>query len=95
MEALEAEKERLRAERRAANPEGITQNTSKKKLQQLQKEQEAAAKAAAKKEYDVKKGVTDEAEDEENATLSGIAARPFCKGRAYDPDRYQRENTEE
>jgi thiamine kinase-like enzyme len=31
-EAAEAEKERLRAEKRAANPEGITENTSKKKL---------------------------------------------------------------
>ena len=32
-EAIEAEKERLRAEKRAANPDGITENTSKKKLQ--------------------------------------------------------------
>ena len=32
-EARQMEKERIRAERRAANPEGITQNTSKKKLQ--------------------------------------------------------------
>ncbi len=35
-ERIEAEKERLRAERRAANPDGITENTSKKKLQQKQ-----------------------------------------------------------
>ena len=32
-EAIEEEKERLRAERRAANPDGITENTSKKKMQ--------------------------------------------------------------
>ena len=43
--AEEAEKERIRAARRAANPEGITENTSKKK-QQLRERQgrEAAAK---------------------------------------------------
>ena len=35
-QAIEAEKERIRAERRAANPDGITTNTSKKKLQQKQ-----------------------------------------------------------
>ena len=90
-EAVEAEKERIRAERRAANPEGQTQNTSKKKLQQKQKAEEAAAKAAAKKEYDAKRGIVEE-EIPEKETLSGIADRPYCKGRAYDPNRY---NTEE
>ena len=50
----EAEKERIRAEKRAANPDGITENTSKKKLQQKQKAEEAAAKAAAAKEYAAK-----------------------------------------
>ena len=94
LEAIEAEKERLRAERRAANPDGITQNTSKKKLQQKQKAEQEAAKAAAKKEYDAKKGIVQE-EDEEDAPLSGISERPFCKGRAYDPNRYQHGNTEE
>ena len=91
-DALEAEKERLRAEKRAANPDGITQNTSKKKLQKQQQQAEEAAKAAAKKEYDAKKGVVEE-EQEEKSALSGIPERPYCKGRAYDPDRYT--NTEE
>ena len=36
-ERIEAEKERIRAERRAANPDGITTNTSKKKLQKQQR----------------------------------------------------------
>lgn len=90
-EAIEAEKERIRAEKRAANPDGITDNTSKKKLQKKQQAEEAAAKAAAKKEYDAKKGIVEEA-PEEKKTLSGIADRPYCKGRAYDPNRY---NTEE
>ena len=94
-EAIEAEKERLRAERRAANPDGITQNTSKKKLQQQQKAEQEAAKAAAKKEYEAKKGVAPANETEEDAPLSGISDRPFCKGRAYDPNRYQQANTEE
>ena len=87
-----AEKERIRAERRAANPEGITENTSKKKLQKkLQNEQEAA-KAAAKKEYEAKKGIVSEEAPKKEA-MSGIADRPYCKGRNYDPNRYS--NTEE
>ena len=95
-EKLEAEKERLRAERRAANPDGITQNTSKKKLQQQQQREAEAAKAAAKREYDAKKGIVVETEESEGKTaLSGIAERPNCKGRAYDPNRYAAENTEE
>ncbi len=93
-EALEAEKERIRAEKRAANPEGITQNTSKKKLQQKQKEEEAAARAAAEAEYLAKKGIMAEPEAEKKP-LSGIADRPNCKGRAYDPNRYHSTEEEE
>ena len=93
-EELEAEKERIRAERRAANPDGITTNTSKKKLQQKQKEEEAAARAAASAEYLAKKGVIVEPE-EEKTTLSGIPNRPNCKGRAYDPNRYNSTEEEE
>ena len=91
--AIEEEKERIRAEKRAANPEGQTQNTSKKKLQQKQKAEEEAARAAAAKEYAAKKGVVFEEASEETQTLSGVADRPFCKGRAYDPNRYN--STEE
>ena len=95
-ERLEAEKEAIRAERRAANPDGITENTSKKKLQQKQKQEQQAAKAAAAKEYAVKKGLpVEEPETEENKPLSGIADRPFCKGRNYDPNRYGSHSTEE
>ncbi|MBR4290771.1 MAG: membrane protein insertase YidC [Oscillospiraceae bacterium] len=91
-EAIEAEKERIRAERRAANPEGQTQNTSKKKLQKKQQLEEEAAKAAAAKEYAAKKGIVVEDEAEESC-MSGIPSRPFCKGRNYDPNRYS--STEE
>ena len=93
LEAIEAEKERIRAERRAANPEGQTQNTSKKKLQKKQQMEEEAARAAAAKEYAAKRGiVSEEEEEEENSCMSGIPSRPYCKGRNYDPNRY---NTEE
>ena len=86
-ERIEAEKERIRAERRAANPDGITTNTSKKKLQKQLRDQESAAKAAAAREYAAKKGIELE-EDEEVSCMSGIPSRPYCKGRNYDPDRY-------
>ena len=94
-EAIEAEKERIRAEKRAANPDGITENTSKKKLQKKQQQAEEAAKAAAAKEYAIKKGIEIEEEKQEKTALSGIAERPYCKGRAYDPNRYSNHNTEE
>ena len=85
-ERLEAEKERIRAERRAANPDGITTNTSKKKLNKQLREQEANEKAAAAKEYAAKKGIV--ADEEAASCMSGIPSRPYCKGRNYDPDRY-------
>ena len=87
---LEAERERVRAERRAANPDGQTQNTSKKKLEKQLREQEAAAKAANAKEYAAKKGIVEE-EDASASCMSGIASRPYCKGRNYDPNRYNQE----
>ena len=90
----EAEKERIRAEKRAANPEGITENTSKKKLQQKQRAEEQASKATAAKEYAARKGAVIE-EESNDTTLSGIKDRPYCKGRAYDPNRYSTESTEE
>ena len=93
-EAIEAEKERVRAERRAANPEGITSNTSKKKLQQAKQKEEAEAKAAAAREYAAKKGIAEE-EPEQKPVMSGIADRPYCKGRNYDPNRYTSQSTEE
>ncbi len=95
-EAEEAEKERVRAERRAANPDGITANTSKKKLQQQSQKEKEAAKAAAAREYAIRKGeYVEEEEDIAPKTLSGIPDRPFCKGRAYDPNRYSVNHTEE
>ena len=94
-EAIEAEKERVRAERRAANPEGQTQNTSKKKLNKQMQLEAEAAKAAAKKEYEARRGLVDQEEPQETAVLSGIPERPYCKGRNYDPNHYGRKATEE
>lgn len=95
-EAAEAEKERLRAERRAANPDGISENTSKKKKQRQQQMEEAQAKAAAAKEYAARKGiVVEEDTPAEKTALSGVSSRPFCKGRAYDPNHYGSTSTEE
>lgn len=92
-ERAEMERERIRAERRAANPDGQTQNTSKKKLQKQQQQSAEADKAAAAREYAIKRGQLVEETEEKNTALSGIPDRPFCKGRAYDADRYR--NTEE
>ena len=92
-ERIEAEKERIRAERRAANPDGITENTSKKKLLKKQRTEEEAARAAAVKEYNAKRGIVEE--EEEESCMSGIPSRPYCKGRNYDPNRYASHSTEE
>ena len=91
---IEAEKERVRAERRAANPNGITENTSKKKMQKKQREQEEAERAAARSEYAARKGIAVE-EEETPDCMSGIPSRPYCKGRNFDPNRYASETTEE
>ena len=48
-ERIEAEKERVRAERRASNPDGITANTSKKKLEKQREREAAAAKKKAER----------------------------------------------
>ena len=87
--ALEAEKERIRAERRAANPDGIVENTSKKKRER--KEREEAEEA--RRRYEAEKlGIDPDAPKEVDLDKcpSGIAERPYCKGRNYDPDRYSK-----
>ncbi len=90
-DAAEAERERVRAERRAANPDGITENTSRKKLQQKQRAEQQAARAAAAREYAARRGEVTDDESGAPSALSGIAERPYCKGRAYDPNRYTTE----
>ena len=87
----EEEKERIRAQRRAENPDGITANTSKKKLQQQQKE----AAAASAKEYAAKKAAEKGiVEEEPMKSFSGDPDRPYARGRAYKPERYGRNTLE-
>lgn len=79
--AEEAERERIRAERRAQNPDGITENTSKKKLQERQRQEQAAKEAAYQAR--LQEGTPETVSDE---------TRPFRRGRAYRPDRYNDTN---
>lgn len=84
--AEEAEKERQRQLRREQNPDGITDNVSKKKLKQQEKQAaEEAARAYAAKINPA----AQEAEDEDRP-LSGDPERPYCRGRAYQPNRYHK-----
>ena len=87
--AEEAEKERQRALRREQNPDGITDNVSKKKIRQQEKE--AAEKAA--RDYEAKKNPVPESEVKK--PLSGDPERPYCRGRAYDPSHYGRKRAAE
>ncbi len=82
-EAEEAERERIRAEKRAANPEGITANTSKKRLEQKQKQEQAAKEAAYQAKLREQQGIEEVVETD--------GTRPFRRGRAYDPNRYKDE----
>lgn len=85
--AAEAERERQRAEKRALNPDGITENTSKKKLEQQKKAEKAAAEAAYQAKLAEERGETaDPAADER---------RPYSRGRAYRSDRYRDEDNKE
>ena len=89
--AEEAEKERIRAAKRAANPDGITENTSKKK-QQLREKQE---REAAAKRFEEKKLAEQGVLPEDSAASGGEANRPYARGRAYQADRYAKEDNEE
>ena len=93
LRAKEAERERIRAERRAKlGEEGIVDpNTSKKKL----KQQEEAAKKAAADAYAASKNPVQEEPEEEDKHFSGDPERPYCRGRAYKPTRYGRKADEE
>ena len=82
--AIEAEKERIRALRRAENPDGQLGSASKKKLQQRERNEQAAKEAA----YAAAKAAEeDEAPESGETRLEG--ERPFRRGRNYDPNRYK------
>lgn len=88
--AKQAERERIRAERREKyGEEGIVDpNTSKKKLKQ-QEEQARAAKAEA---YEASKNPVEETDQAEDKHFSGDPERPYCRGRGYKPNRYGRKD---
>lgn len=87
--AIEAEKERIRAERRAQNPDGIqAANTSKKKLK---------AKEKAERAMTVEGKLTPEEREALRAKRAAAGQdpdRPHCRGRAYIADRYAADGTE-
>ena len=78
--AEEDERERRRAERRAQNPEGQRDpNTSKKKRKPQQKPGSAAS--------------DDDSDAAQDKHFCGDPDRPYCRGRAYKPDRYGRNSS--
>ena len=88
----EAERERIRAERREKyGEEGIQNpNTSKKKL----KQQAAAEQKAAADAYMAAQAAEQEPDDvTEDKHFSGDPERPYCRGRAYKPNRYGRKDS--
>ena len=81
--AVEAERERVRALRRAENPDGMVGSASRKKMQQREKNEQAAKEAAY---------LAQQAGDEANERAADAklhSERPFRRGRNYDPNRYK------
>ncbi len=88
--AEEAEKERIRAAKRAANPDGINANSKKK--QQLREKQE---RDAATKEYEAKKRMEmglPPIDEETDVFPGGEPGRPYARGRSYSADHYGKSN---
>ena len=81
--AIEAERERVRAQRRAENPDGMVGSASKKKLQQREKNEQAAKEAAYLAQQNGANG------GGEAQTSRQDEDRPFRRGRNYDPHRYK------
>ena len=83
---LEAERERLRAQRRAENPDGMIGSASKKKLQQREKNEQAAKEVA----YLESQRTEEDREAEQEAKQQKLDGdRPYRRGRNYDPNRYK------
>ncbi len=85
-ERLEAEKEARRIERRAANPDGINPNTSRRKVKNQQKAMEPTTTVKGKLSEAEREEMRREREQKEHAKQAGD--RPYSHGRAYDPARY-------
>lgn len=90
--AIEAEKEARRAERRAANPDGVANpNTSRRKVKKQQKALEPEISVKGKLTEEEREALRQQRLEREKAKggLSGDPNRPYSRGRAYDPNRYQ------
>ena len=86
----EQERQRQKEETERLRAAGLTEqnrNTSKKKLQASQKQQNDERKAEAAREERAQKrarlGI-----DEPETPASQVGNRRYARGRAYDPDRY-------
>ena len=90
LEEAEEERARQREEterRRAAGETEINRNTSKKKLQASQKQQNDERRAEAAREERAAKRARLGIEEPEKPS-SQVGNRRYARGRAYDPDRY-------
>ena len=88
--AIEAEKEARRAERRAMMPEGANPNTSRRKIKKQQKLAEAdTPEGKFTEEERAEYHRQQEEKEKAKGGLSGDPNRPYSRGRAYDPNRYQ------
>lgn len=92
-EAIEAEKERIRAERRALRPEGqLDPNTSKKKLQ-IKEKVASIPDSEAKLTPEEREALRLFREEAAAARhFSGDPDRPNCRGRGYKPTRFGRDD---
>lgn len=99
--AIEAEKEARRAERRAMQSEsGANPNTSRRKVKKQIQQQKAINddfKGKGKLTEEEREEILAQREEKAKAKgLSGDPNRPYCRGRAYDPNRYgKNRHTEE
>lgn len=94
-EAREAERARIRAERRAKMGDVADPNTSKRKIAAKEKaEREAMGIVEGKLSPEEREALKLAREKElEEKSFSGIADRPFCRGRSYKPVRYGRDTS--
>lgn len=97
-EAAEAERERLREERRKLNAvEGANPNTSKRKIKNQQKALETPStegKWSAEERARRQQSQTDDAAEAAGSSFSGDPERPYARGRAYKPNRFGRNTME-
>ena len=97
---IEAERERIREERRAQYPDGyVNPNTSKKKLKAQEKANQGPViegkLTPEQRERLKQKGTLEEEPEEEpeDGIVSGDPDRPYARGRAYKPVRHGRDTS--